>query len=95
MAQGLGEARLTRPAPTAWNKQAEEYAQFLYLQPSTCVEDLAVVIMLSEIEATKGRTKRCPHAAPGPVSGPGAHRRLWPTHRLEGELPLRMDNSVT
>ena len=52
VAQGLGESRLTRPAPTDWNRQAEDYAQLLFLQPSASVEDTAVVIMLSDIEAT-------------------------------------------
>ena len=50
------------PRLTNWNHQAEEYAQFLYLHPTTDIEDIGAVIMMSDIEATKNRK----NAAPSP-----------------------------
>ena len=41
------------------------YAQFLFLQPATNIEDITAVIMLSDIEATKNRKNAAP--TPWPV----------------------------
>jgi hypothetical protein len=39
--RATGETRLTMPAPTDWNKQADECARCLYLQPTTWIEHIA------------------------------------------------------
>ena len=59
-----GDARYTRLPTNDWNKQAEDYAQFLMLRPSVRVDDVAVVIMLSAIEAVKSRRNAAPDRAP-------------------------------
>ena len=61
---GTGDARLTRLPTNGWNKQAEDYAQHLMLRPSVRIDDIAVVIMLSAIEATKTRRNAAPDRAP-------------------------------
>ena len=61
---GNGEERFCGPASNAWNKQAEDYAQLLMLRPRVCVDDLAVVIMLTAIEAVKTRRNAAPDSAP-------------------------------
>ena len=61
---GVGEPRLTRAPANDWSKQAEDYAQYLMLRPSACIDDVAVVIMLSEIDATKNRKNAAPTPMP-------------------------------
>ena len=70
---GLGDRRDTMPPLTAWSRQAEEYAQFLYLQPSTNIEDIGPVILMTEIEPTKNRKNAAPAGHPARSVALGLH----------------------
>jgi hypothetical protein len=41
-------------------RQVEEYAGYLYVRPTTGIEDIAAVVMMPDIEPTKSRKNAAP-----------------------------------